>query len=164
MTARLDYSTAAPEVMRPLYDIVKLLHGSTLEPALRTLVEIRASQMNGCAFCLALHMREAEALGERGDRISGLPAWREASWYSERERAALELTEILTRLDGHVVPDDIYDRVKAQFDDREIVHLIMGISLINTWNRLNLTFRTPPEMAEAVFARLHPQREAAASA
>jgi AhpD family alkylhydroperoxidase len=164
MTARLDYSTAAPEAMRPLYEIVKLLNDSTLEPALRTLVEIRASQMNGCAFCLALHMREAEALGERGDRISGLPAWREASWYSDRERAALELTEVLTHLSGHVVPDDVFARVKAQFNDREIVLLIMGISLINTWNRLNLTFRTPPELADAVFARLHPQHEAAATA
>jgi AhpD family alkylhydroperoxidase len=150
--------------MRPLYEIVKLLNDSTLEPALRTLVEIRASQMNGCAFCLALHMREAEALGERGDRISGLPAWREASWYSDRERAALELTEVLTHLNGHVVPDDVFARVKAQFNDREIVLLVMGISLINTWNRLNLTFRTPPELADAVFARLHPQREAAATA
>jgi AhpD family alkylhydroperoxidase len=89
MTARFDYSSAAPDAVWPLFEAGKALAHSGLEPALLVLVQIRASQINGCAFCLALHAREAEVLGEHGDRLSVLPAWREASWYSARERAEI---------------------------------------------------------------------------
>lgn len=156
MTARFNYSTAAPEVVRPLYEASKALAQSGLDETLLALVNIRASQINGCAFCLALHAREAEALGMSLDRLNGVPAWREASWYSDRERAALELTEALTTLDGKPVADDIYARVQAQFTEREIAFLALAINTINSWNRFNVLFRTPPEYAEETFKLLHP--------
>lgn len=156
MTARFSYSTETPEVVRPLFEASKVLSQSGLEPALLMFVQIRASQINGCAFCLALHAREAEAIGETGDRLTGLPAWREASWYSDRERAALELTEALTVLDGKPLDDDIYARVQAQFSEREIALLALAINSINSWNRYNILFRTPPEYAEETFKRMHP--------
>jgi AhpD family alkylhydroperoxidase len=153
---RLDYQSAAPHVLKPLYETNKVLAGTSLEPALLTLVQIRASQINGCAFCLALHAREAQALGERGDRISGLPAWREAPWYSDRERAALEWTEALTAI-GRRHPDGaLFERVKAQFSDRELAELSLSIATITAWNMLNVGFGTPPERAEEVFRMLHP--------
>lgn len=156
MTARFNYSTAAPEVVRPLYEASKALAQSGLDETLLALVNIRASQINGCAFCLALHAREAQALGMSLDRLNGVPAWREASWYSDRERAALELTEALTTLDGKPVADDIYARVQAQFTEREIAFLALAINTINSWNRFNVLFRTPPEYAEETFKLLHP--------
>lgn len=161
MTVRLNYAAAAPEVAAPLYAMGKALDASGLEPALLVLLQIRASQLNGCAFCLALHAREADALGERGDRISGLPAWRDAPWYSARERAALEWTEALTRLQPGQPDDATYERVLAQFGEREIAHLTLAVVAINAWNRFNLAFRTPPQAAESVFMQLHPQREEA---
>src|SRR5579859_3922872 len=98
MSHQIDFTKTAPEIMKPLYDMGKVLASSGLDPKLRTLIEIRASQINGCAFCLALHYREAKANGESDDRIMGLSAWNDASWYSDRERVALEFTEALTRL------------------------------------------------------------------
>jgi AhpD family alkylhydroperoxidase len=156
MNFRYDYSSQAPEAVRPLFEASKALSKSGLDETLLALVNIRASQMNGCAFCLSLHAREAEALGVSLDRLNGIPAWREASWYSDRERAALELTEALTKLDGKPLEDEIYARVKAQFTEHEIAHLALAISSINAWNRFNVLFRTPPEYAEQTFKRLHP--------
>ena len=147
--------TIAPEIVRPLYDQGKLLSKSGLEPTLLTLIQLRTSQLNRCAFCLALHTREARALGESDDRMSGLAAWRDAPWYSEPERAALEWTEALTLLpEGH--PNvEVLPRVKTQFADREIVYLTLAINTINAWNRLSVGFGTSPEGADAVFEMLH---------
>lgn len=158
---RLDYQSAAPQVMNALYAAGKVLEQSTLEPVLRCFVQIRASQINGCAFCLSLHWREAEALGERGDRISGLPAWREASWYTDRERAALEWTEAITAINTRHPDDALFQRVKAHFTDREMAELSLAIAAITSWNMMNVGFATPPEAAEAVFARIHPRAAAA---
>lgn len=156
MTQRLDFSTTLPEAIRPLFEANKVLARSGLEPALRIWVTLRASQINGCAMCIAMHSREAVELGEAGDRIWGLPAWREASWYSPRERAALEWTEELTRIAGHEISDDVYARVHEQFDDKEMVALTLCVNVINDWNRYNIAFRTPPEMADAAMAHLRP--------
>ena len=156
MTRRLDYTSAAPEAVRPLFEAGRYLAGTGLEPALRVLVDLRASQINGCAFCLAMHSREAAELGESGDRLSGLPAWREAPWYSDRERAALEWTEALTLVADQEVSDELYTRVRAQFDERELVALTLAINVINAWNRFAIAFRTPPESADAVLKRLRP--------
>ncbi|HKU67563.1 MAG TPA: carboxymuconolactone decarboxylase family protein [Candidatus Baltobacteraceae bacterium] len=161
MTQRLDYQTAAPHILRPLFEAGKALSESSLEPALQTCVLIRASQINGCAFCLALHVREAQALGESGDRVNGLAAWRDAPWYSERERAALECTETLTRISAHHPDDALYERVKKHFSDREMAELSFVIASITTWNMLNVGFRTDPTRAEEVFERLHPNAAAA---
>jgi AhpD family alkylhydroperoxidase len=157
VTQRLDYQAAAGHIMQPLYDAGKLLKHSSLEPELQVLVLIRASQINGCAFCLALHMREAQALCETGDRISGLPAWREAPWYTERERAALEWTEALTRISAQHPDDALYERVKQHFTDREMAELSFAIAMITTWNMLNVGFGTSPDRAQAVFEWLHPK-------
>lgn len=154
MDRRIDYSTTAPEAVRAMYGVEGYLGKTTLEPIVRIFVSIRASQINGCGFCLAMHWREAEALGERGDRLHGLPAWHDASWYTLRERAALEWTEALTQIAGKQTSDDLYNRVRTQFDEKEMVALTMAVNAINAWNRLNIAFRTPPEAAEAVLAQL----------
>ena len=152
----IDYNAVAPEAVRPLYEAVKALAKSGLEQNLLTLVELRASQLNRCAFCLALHMREGQALGESLDRLSGVAAWREASWYSPRERAALEFTEALTALAAAHPSSDLLPHMREVFTDRELVYLILAINTINAWNRFNVAFGTPPEKAEAVFRQLHP--------
>jgi AhpD family alkylhydroperoxidase len=160
MNQRLDFSTISPEAIRPLFEANKVLARSGLEPALLIWVSLRASQINGCAFCIAMHSREAVELGESGDRLWGLPAWREASWYSERERAALEWTEALTRIAGREVSDELYARVRGQFNDKEMVALTLAVNAINDWNRYNIAFRTPPERADAVIAQLRPMHAA----
>lgn len=156
MTAQFNYQAVAPEAVAPLFQAGKALASSGLEPALLALVNIRASQINQCAFCLALHYREAEAFGERGDRLWGLPAWREASWYSARERAALEWTEALTALGSAGHDGELLARMRAHFSDRELVMLTLAITTINAWNRFNHAFGTPPEGAEHIFRMLHP--------
>ena len=156
MNPRLDYQAAAPHVLHPLYEAGKLLAQSSLEPVLQNFVTLRASQINGCAFCIALHTRELEAAGETGDRVSGLPAWRDAPWYSERERAALEWTEALTGIATHRPDDALFERVKAHFTDREMAELSLAIATINAYNIFNVGFATPPDLAERVFHMLHP--------
>lgn len=155
MTTKTDYQSVAPELLRPMFETVKLFGKSSLEPKLRTLVEIRASQINGCAFCLALHRREGRALGDTDDRLFGVAAWHEAPWYSQRERLALEWTEALTRVSQQRPPEDLLARMHQHFDEREIVYLTHAINMINAWNRLNIAFGTSPEHAEAVFNQLH---------
>jgi AhpD family alkylhydroperoxidase len=155
MSAPIDYSSLAPEAVRPLYEAGKLLAKSGLEQNLLVLVELRASQINRCAFCLALHMREGQALGESIDRLTGVGAWREASWYSARERVAIEWTEALTEVARKQPDDDLLARVREQFNEREIVYLTLAVTLINSWNRFNVAFGTPPERAEEVFKMLH---------
>jgi AhpD family alkylhydroperoxidase len=147
--------SVAPEIVRALHDGAKLLSKSGLEPSLRVLIELRASQLNRCAFCLALHMREGQALKESSDRLNGLAAWREAPWYSGRERAALEWTEALTQLSDGYPDGELLARMRQQFNDREIVYLTLAINNINSWNRLNVAFGTSPERADAVFQMLH---------
>ena len=115
-----------------------------LEPALLELVKLRASQINGCAFCLDLHFRAAQARGERVDRLYLLDAWTEVAVYSARERAALRWTEALTRLAGEPVSDDVYATARAEFSEAELLDLTLAIVAINGWNRFNVAFRVPP--------------------
>jgi AhpD family alkylhydroperoxidase len=151
MTQRLKYASASPEALRPLYEAGRHLHSkTTLEPQLLHLVDLRASQMNGCAFCIAMHWREAKEAGLSDDQMHGLNAWREAPWYSERERAALAWTEALTEIAHTHAPDDVYNEARSQFSERELVDLTLAISTINSWNRFAIGFRTPPESAAAI--------------
>lgn len=163
MTTKIDYQSEAPELLHPMYETGKLLAQSGLEPKLQTLVQLRASQINGCAFCLALHRREGHALGDTDDRMFGVAAWREAPWYSERERLALEWTEALTRIPAQRPADDLLPRLHEHFSNREIVYLTHAINAINAWNRLNVAFGTSPEYAQAVFERLRPSHAATAA-
>ena len=114
-----------------------------LEPALFELVKIRASQLNSCAYCLDMHTKDARLAGETEQRIYALNAWRETPFFTERERAALEWTEAVTRVGDTHVPDEIYDRVSRQFEEAELVALTMGVIVINGWNRLAVSFRAP---------------------
>ena len=143
--------------MKPLYDMGKVLANSGLDPKLRTLIEIRASQINGCAFCLALHHREAKANGESDDRIMGLSAWDDAPWYSDRERLALEWTEALTLVGNKHPSVELDSCMREHFTEKELVHMTYAIMLINSWNRLNVACHTNPELAEGLFRQLHPQ-------
>ena len=116
---------------------------TTLDQSLRELIKIRASQMNGCAYCIDMHTKDARLAGETEQRIYALSAWRETPFYTDRERAALEWTEAVTRIgDGHA-PDDLYERVREHFDEAELVALTFAVVVINSWNRLAVSFRAP---------------------
>ena len=129
--------------LQPLFALSKQLKTGSLEPQLCTLVEMRASQLNGCASCLDMHSKDARASGEAEQRLYVLPAWRETPFYSTRERAALAWTEALTALPTHdqSVPDALYEEARAQFDEKELVDLTLLVTLINSWNRINIAAR-----------------------
>jgi len=146
MHARLDYSKAHPASFRAMLDLQGHVNDSGLEKALMELVKIRASQINGCAFCLDMHTRDARLHGEREHRLHLLPAWREAPVYSARERAALAWTEALTLVHATQVPDEVYEQARAQFSEEELVKLSLAIVAINGWNRLCVGFRTQPAL------------------
>jgi AhpD family alkylhydroperoxidase len=149
MTTRLDANRWAPQGRQTMVALQAYVNGSGLESALLELVKIRASQINGCAFCLAMHLRDARKLGEREERLDLLPAWRESPVYTPRERAALAWTEAVTLIaDGHV-PDAIYDAALQEFGEKELVDLTYAVVVINGWNRLAIAFRRPPEIAPA---------------
>jgi AhpD family alkylhydroperoxidase len=114
-----------------------------LEPRLFELVKIRASQINGCAYCLDMHTKDARHAGETEQRIYALNSWRETPFFTDRERAALEWTEAVTRVGDSHVPDDLYERVARQFDEAELVALTFGVIVINSWNRLSISFQPP---------------------
>jgi AhpD family alkylhydroperoxidase len=156
MKPRLDYSSVAPDALKPLFAAGAYLRKSgTIEPELLHLIDMRASQINGCAFCLAMHWREAKEAGTSDERLHGLAGWRESSFYSPRERAALAWTEALTtEIVRTRVPDDVYAEAAAHFSERELVDLTLAVTTINAWNRFNIAFHTPPERAEAVLKML----------
>ena len=144
MEQRLDLETIAP---RPWAAMARL-SGQTadfgLEPLLVELVRTRASQLNGCAYCLDMHTKDARHLGEDDQRLHVLPAWREAPWYSDRERAALALTEAMTRLAPGGVPDDVFAAAAAVFTEHELAGVIWAVTAINAWNRIAITSRMEP--------------------
>lgn len=143
MTRRLRYATAAPGAYQAMLRLEEYIEHCGLELSLLRLVQARASQINGCSFCLDMHTKDARAEGENEQRLYLLAAWQEASCYSERERAALQWTEAVTLVaDGHV-PDEVYERVRSHFTEEELVNLTLAITTINAWNRLNVAFRTP---------------------
>lgn len=143
MHQRIDYRKIAPGALQAMLQLQAYVHKSGLEPLLVELVKIRASQINGCAFCLHMHTRDARKLGESEERIYLLDAWRESSFYSARERAALEWTEALTLVSEGGVPDDVFDAVRGHFSDKEMVDLTMAVVAINGWNRISIGFAVP---------------------
>lgn len=144
MPERMRYPRIAPKAYHAMSEFSKYAHNCGLEPSLLELVNLRASQINGCAFCMDMHWKDARAAGETEQRLYGLNAWRETSYYTERERAALALTEAVTRVADNHVPDELYNEVKSHFSDAELVNLTLAIAAINSWNRLVITFRTEP--------------------
>jgi len=131
-----------PKIMQMLLAIEGHLHASGLGSGLLNLIKTRASQINGCAYCLDMHTKDARAEGESEQRLFTLDAWRETPFFDERERAALEWTEAVTRVADTHVPDEVYERAKAHFSEQELIDLTLAVTNINAWNRLNVAFRT----------------------
>jgi AhpD family alkylhydroperoxidase len=144
MQPRLNYSAAAPAAYQAMVGIERYVRGCGLEHPLLELVKTRASQINRCAYCIDMHTRDARAGGESEQRLYALSAWRDTPFFSPRERAALEWTEALTLIAVNDIPDALYDRVREQFGEEEIVNLSLAIIGINGWNRLAIPFRSVP--------------------
>ena len=144
MEARLDYAAIAPGAMQAINSMARYLKTSDLEPLLIHMIKLRASQINGCGYCVDMHWKDARSLGETEQRLYGLTVWREAPFYTERERAALLWTETVTLLSETRVPDEVYEEVRQHFSEKELVDLTLAIALINTWNRFGVTFRDVP--------------------
>jgi len=152
MTPRLNIFQAAPDPMKAMMAVEAALEKSSLEHSLVELVKLRASQINGCAFCIHMHATDAIKHGESHMRIHLLDAWRESPGYTDRERAALNWTESLTRVAGTGAPDADYEALKSHFDDTEIAYLTTLIASINFWNRIQIGLRAIPKVEEAAAA------------
>jgi AhpD family alkylhydroperoxidase len=147
MSQRLDFKKAAPDGYIAFSGAQAYVNKSGLEHALLELVKMRASQINGCAFCLAMHSADAVKAGERHERLHLLPAWRETDLYTLRERAALAWTEALTLVAGKEVSDEIYEEARRHFSEKELVDLTYAVITINGWNRMCIAFHIPPVLA-----------------
>ncbi|MGQ0601257.1 MAG: carboxymuconolactone decarboxylase family protein [Anaerolineales bacterium] len=144
MEPRLDYSKVLPEGMRAINALDRYSANSGLEPLLLEMIKLRASQINGCAYCVDMHSKDARTKGETEQRLYGLSVWRETPYYTDRERAALAFTEAVTLIADRRVPDEVYEQARQQFSDEELVKLMIGIVIINTWNRFAITFGDEP--------------------
>src|SRR3569832_1101612 len=151
MSERLDYAKISPDLTKAYYTFSMATKASGLSQTLIDLINLRASQINGCAFCVDMHSKEAKIHGERELRLYHVAVWRESPLFDARERAALEWTEALTQLPPHGVPDAIYDAVRAQFDEKEMVALSFAVMAINGWNRLSIGFRAEPGSRDAMY-------------
>jgi AhpD family alkylhydroperoxidase len=151
MSQRLDYYTTSPDLSKKLFELSQAVKKSSLGDTLLDLVNIRASQLNGCAFCLDMHCKEAKLHGERELRLYHIAIWRESTLFSETERAALEWTEAVTQLSAQGVSDEVYDCVRAHLSETQISELTFAIAVINAWNRLNVSLRSVPGSADEMF-------------
>lgn len=151
MSQRINYMEQSPELFKKFVDFSNALKHSSIEQEIRELVEIRASQLNGCAFCIDMHAKLARMHGERELRLHHLAAWRESTLFEPRERAALAWTEALTRLPEQGVPAELFDRVRGQLSEREVSDLTFIVMSINAWNRVNVAFTVVPGSYDAAF-------------
>jgi AhpD family alkylhydroperoxidase len=144
MKVRLNYGRVAPGVYEAMDALDRYLGACGLEESLLHLVRLRASQVNGCAYCLDMHWKDLRALGEAEQRLYSLDAWRECPYYTERERAALAWTEAVTAIgDGHA-PDEVHEQARAHFGEKELADLTLAVAAINAWNRLSIAARLDP--------------------
>jgi AhpD family alkylhydroperoxidase len=141
MTSRIQYEQASPVAVKAMSALQAAVNHSGLEPSILELVKLRASQINGCAYCVDMHSKDMKAHGEDDERLHLLSVWREAPHYSPRERAALLWTETLTRIADRGVPDEVFDAVHKEFDDEELTNLTLAVVAINGWNRFAISFR-----------------------
>ncbi|BBO35450.1 carboxymuconolactone decarboxylase family protein [Lacipirellula parvula] len=149
MSKRLDYARVAPEAVKALAATRPYIQSTAISPRLRALVELRTSQINGCAYCVDMHSREARAAGEVQQRLDCLPVWRETDLYDDRERAALAWAESVTLVSQTGVPDEAFAEVRRHFEEKDVVDLTLIIGAMNAWNRLAISFRQgPPKRAE----------------
>jgi len=144
MEPRIEYAKVAPGAVQAMQALEGYIRQSGLEPDIFELVRVRASQINGCAFCIDMHTKEARAAGESEQRLYALDVWRETPFFSEREQAALEWTEAVTRVSERHVPDEVYERAREQFTEKELVELTMAVVATNGWNRLAISTRAVP--------------------
>ena len=151
MTQRVNYMQQSPELFKKFVEFSTLANGGTIEKKTCDLVAIRASQMNGCSFCVDMHSKQAKIHGERELRLYHLAAWRDSELFLPRERAALAWTEILTELPAQGVPDDVYERVRTQLSEKEISDLTFVVMSINAWNRVNVGFKSVPGAYDKAF-------------
>jgi AhpD family alkylhydroperoxidase len=142
--ARLDYGSISPDAMKAMNGLERAVRASGIERSLLELIKLRASQLNGCAYCVDMHTKDARANGETEQRLYALTVWQETPFYTERERAALLWTENLTLISETHVPDAVFEEVRKQFSDKELVDLTLAVSLINAWNRFGISFRDVP--------------------
>lgn len=149
MKARLNYAEVAPKAMKAMLELEKYVRESGLEHSLYELIKTRASQINGCAYCIDMHTKDSRKAGETEQRLYALNAWRETPFYSGRERVALEWTEALTLISEDEVSDTLYNNLSKHFTEEERVALTMAIVAINGWNRLAISFRTVPGSYQA---------------
>ena len=149
MNVRLNYGKAAPGVYEAMDALDQHVQGCGLDRTLVLLVQLRASQINGCAYCLDMHWKDLRAAGENEQRLYSLDAWPECAYYSERERAALAWTEAVTLVAHGHVPDAVYDEVRAQFGEKELASLTLVVAAINAWNRLSIAARLRPGTYQA---------------
>lgn len=153
MEPRIDYRKYAPDATKAMLEIEKYLANCGLDHKLQHLLKMRASQINGCAYCIDMHSKDARAIGETEQRLYELDAWRETPFYTERERAALEWTEAITKVGETHAPDDVYEEVKKQFNEKEIVDLTVLAAMINLWNRIAIATRAVPGHYKASAAK-----------
>ncbi|MGE8064776.1 carboxymuconolactone decarboxylase family protein [Pseudomonas sp. NPDC089569] len=146
MNPRLDYYSASPKAMKALLAMEALTCNLSIEPALLHLIKIRASQLNGCAFCTDMHSVDARRLGETDRRLYCIVVWRDSDFFTRRERAALAWTEAVTLLAQNNVPDEVYEQAREQFSEAELVDLTIAVTTINSWNRLAVSFRQGPSV------------------
>lgn len=144
MKTRIDASRIPPGVFKAMFGLGKYVEESGLEARLLDLVKLRASQLNGCAYCIDMHSKDLRAAGETEQRLYALDAWRETPFFSNGERAALAWTEAVTILNNGHVSDEVYEQARREFSEQELIDLTMAIVAINGWNRLNIAFRTLP--------------------
>ncbi|MBD8092547.1 carboxymuconolactone decarboxylase family protein [Pseudomonas fluorescens] len=151
MSQRTNYAQQSPELFRKLSDLSFSLKSSAIEQTIHDLIHIRASQINGCAFCLDMHVKEAKIHGESELRLHHISIWRESNLFIARERAALAWAEAVTKLPEGGIPDELYDRVSGHFSEKEISDLTFSIMVINAWNRASVAFRTVPGSADKLY-------------
>lgn len=144
MQQRLDYQKAAPDALKAMLGIEKYAANSGLEHSLYELVKTRASQINGCAYCLDMHTKDARRAGETEQRLYALSAWRETPFYTDRERAALAWTEAVTEISKGGISQELFEETSKHFNEKEMVDLTMAVIAINGWNRLAISFATVP--------------------
>src|SRR5262245_56953313 len=144
MEPRIDYLRVGRGPVEAMLGLEKYLHQSGLEPSFLNLIRLRASQINGCAYCIDMHWKDLRAAGEKEQRLYGLDAWKESPYYTDRVRAALAWTEAVTDIRNGHVPDAVYQEVRRHFQEKELADLSLAITAINSWNRLNIAARTVP--------------------
>jgi AhpD family alkylhydroperoxidase len=160
MEPRIDYSKYAQDAQKSLYALEKYIMTCGLDQHLVHLLKMRASQINGCAFCIDMHSKDARAIGETEQRLYELDAWRETPFFTDRERAGLAWIEAVTRVSESHVPDEVFEQVKKQFSEKEIVDLTLIGAMINLWNRIAISLRAVP----GLYQPKHAAEPAAAAA